>query len=44
MDLYDKGVLVKITGDTLMLSPAFIYEEADLDRMFEIVKSVLSTY
>ena len=44
MDLYDKGVLVKITGDTLMLSPAFIYEEADLDRMFEIVKCVLSTY
>ena len=44
MDLYDKGVLVKITGDTLMLSPAFIYEEADLDRMFEIVKGVLSTY
>ena len=26
-DLYDKGVLVKVTGDTVMLSPAFICEE-----------------
>jgi beta-alanine--pyruvate transaminase len=43
-DLYEKGLLVKITGDTIMLSPAFICEEADFDRMFEILRGVLSTY
>jgi beta-alanine--pyruvate transaminase len=43
-DLYEKGLLVKITGDTVMLSPAFVCEEADFDRMFEILRSVLSTY
>ena len=38
MDLYDKGVLVKVTGDTVMLSPAFICEESDLDRIFETLR------
>ena len=44
MDLYDKGVLVKVTGDTVMLSPAFICEDRDLDRIFETLRVVLSNY
>ncbi|MEC9184663.1 MAG: aminotransferase class III-fold pyridoxal phosphate-dependent enzyme, partial [Pseudomonadota bacterium] len=44
MDLYDKGVLVKVTGDTVMLSPAFICEESDLDRIFETLRGVLAGY
>lgn len=43
-DLYEKGVLVKITGDTVMLSPAFICEESDFDRMFDVLRGVLATY
>ena len=43
MDLYDKGVLVKVTGDTVV-SPAFICEESDLDRIFETLRGVLSVY
>ena len=44
MDLYDKGVLTKVTGDTVMLAPAFVCTDADLDQMFGLVRDVLSGY
>ena len=44
MDLYDKGVLVKVTGDTVILSPAFVTREKDLDKIFEVLREIFSRY
>ena len=40
---FDAGVLVKMTGDTVILAPPFISSEADLGVMFGRVRSVLET-
>ena len=40
---FDAGVLVKMTGDTVILAPPFISSEADLGVMFDRVRSVLET-
>ena len=44
MDLYEKGVLTKVTGDTIMLAPAFICTDDDFDRMFAILRGVIAGY
>ncbi len=41
MELYEKGVLTKVTGDTIMLAPAFISEEADFDQIFDVLRTVI---
>ena len=43
-DLYAAGVLTKVTGDCMLLAPAFIATEADIDRMFEVIRGVLGKY
>ena len=38
---YEKGVLIRTTGDTIALSPSFIIEKAQIDRLFETVREIL---
>jgi beta-alanine--pyruvate transaminase len=40
---YEKGVLIRTTGDTIALSPSFIIEKAQIDRLFETVREILKT-
>jgi len=40
---YDKGVLIRTTGDTIAMSPPFIIEKAQIDRLFETVSDILKT-
>jgi beta-alanine--pyruvate transaminase len=41
-DFYNAGVLVKMTGDTVIVAPPFVADKADIDRMFEIIGDVVS--
>ncbi len=43
-DFYEAGVMTKMTGDTMLIAPPFVSTEADLDRMFELIRGVLSKY
>lgn len=43
-DLYDAGVLAKVTGDSILLAPAFVAEEADIDRMLDTIQGVIAKY
>jgi beta-alanine--pyruvate transaminase len=43
-DLYAAGVLTKVTGDCILLAPAFIATKADIDKMFDIIRSVLKKH
>ncbi len=43
-DLYDAGVLTKVTADTVMVAPAFVANEEDIDRMFDVIYSVVAKY
>ncbi len=38
---FDAGVLVKVTGDAVLLAPAFVAEPRDLDEIVERVRGVL---
>jgi beta-alanine--pyruvate transaminase len=40
---YEKGVLIRTTGDTIALSPPLIIEKAQIDRIFETIREVLKT-
>ncbi len=40
---YDKGVLIRTTGDTIAMSPPLIIEKAQIDRLFETVRDILMT-
>ena len=40
---YEKGVLVRQTGDTIALAPALIIEEAQIDEIVGTLRSVLET-
>lgn len=40
---YEKGVLIRTTGDTIALSPPLIIEKAQIDRLFETIREVLKT-
>jgi len=40
---YEKGVLIRQTGDILAVAPALIVEEAHLDEIVETLRSVLKT-
>jgi beta-alanine--pyruvate transaminase len=38
---WHKGLMLRVTGDTLAFSPPLIAENHDIDKIFEIVQSVL---
>ena len=40
---YQKGVLIRTTGDTIALSPPLIIEKAQIDQIFDTVREVLAT-
>ncbi len=44
MDLYEKGVLTKLTGDCMLIAPAFICTEKNLDQIFGTLTEILSGY
>jgi beta-alanine--pyruvate transaminase len=40
---YEKGILIRTTGDTIALSPPLIIEKSHIDRIFETIGEVLKT-
>ena len=40
---YQKGVLIRTTGDTIALSPSLIIEKNQIDQLFDTVREVLTT-
>ena len=40
---YEKGVLIRTTGDTIALSPSLIIEKNQIDQLFDTVREVLTT-
>ncbi|HZD26279.1 MAG TPA: aspartate aminotransferase family protein [Alphaproteobacteria bacterium] len=40
---YEAGLMIRVTGDIIALSPPLIIEKAEIDRMFAIVADVLKT-
>ncbi len=40
---YQKGVLIRTTGDTVALSPSLIIEKNQIDQLFDTVREVLTT-
>ncbi len=39
---FDKGLLIRVTGDIIALSPPLIIEKAQIDQAFEILRGVLN--
>jgi len=42
LDAYDRGVLIRTTGDIIALSPPLIIEKAQIDRIGETLREVLT--
>lgn len=40
---YDKGLLIRVTGDIIALSPPLIIEKAEIDQIFQTLRDVLET-
>ena len=40
---FDEGVLIRVTADTIALSPPLIVEKNQIDRIFDTIDSVLKT-
>ncbi|MFA5952338.1 MAG: aspartate aminotransferase family protein [Hyphomicrobium sp.] len=40
---YERGLLVRTTGDTIALSPPLIIEKSEIDMLFDILSDVLKT-
>jgi beta-alanine--pyruvate transaminase len=38
---YDKGIIIRTTGDTLALSPPLIIKEAEIERIVDTIREVL---
>jgi beta-alanine--pyruvate transaminase len=38
---YDKGILVRATGDIIALSPPLIIEKREIDQLFSTITEVL---
>jgi beta-alanine--pyruvate transaminase len=38
---FDEGVLIRVTGDTIALSPPLIVEKAQIDQIFDKIADVL---
>ena len=41
LDCYEKGVLIRTTGDTLALSPPLIIERAQIDQIVDTVRGAI---
>ena len=41
LDAYEKGVLIRVTGDVIALSPPLIIEKAEIDELFSTLSAVL---
>ena len=41
LSAYEQGLLTRVTGDTIALSPPLIAEKSHIDRIFEILSGVL---
>jgi beta-alanine--pyruvate transaminase len=41
LDLYDKGLLVRTTGDTIALSPPLIIERQQIDQIVDMLRSAI---
>jgi beta-alanine--pyruvate transaminase len=42
--LFDAGLHVKATGDSLLLAPAFVYTRAQVDELVGSLRDVLSRF
>jgi beta-alanine--pyruvate transaminase len=40
---YEKNLLIRITGDTIALSPSFIIDKQQIDQLFDTLRGVLKT-
>jgi beta-alanine--pyruvate transaminase len=40
---FEAGVLIRVTGDTIALSPPLIVEKAQIDRIFECIRTMLGS-
>ena len=40
---YQKGILIRTTGDTIAMSPPFIIEKQQIDQLFETLSEILKT-
>jgi beta-alanine--pyruvate transaminase len=40
---FDAGVLVKMTGDSVLLAPPFVASEAEISQMFKRIRSVIAS-
>ena len=40
-DLFNSGLLVRVTNDTVIFAPAFIIERKQIDEMFDKARKVL---
>lgn len=41
MNAFESGVLIRVTGDIIALSPPLIIEKPQIDRLFDCVREVL---
>ncbi len=41
LDLYEKGLLVRTTGDTVALSPPLIIERAQIDQIVDLLRGAI---
>jgi beta-alanine--pyruvate transaminase len=41
LDLYEKGLLVRTTGDTIALSPPLIIDQAQIDQIVDMIRAAL---
>jgi len=40
---FEAGLVVRVAGDSVILSPPFICEKSDIDQIFAILRTVLAT-
>ena len=43
LQAYQKGVLIRTTGDTIAMSPPFIIQKGQIDQLFDTVREILKT-
>jgi beta-alanine--pyruvate transaminase len=43
LKVYEAGVLIRWTGDTLAFSPPLIIESGQIDRIFDTVRTALAS-
>lgn len=43
LEAYEKGALIRVTGDIIALSPPLIVEKGDIDRLFGVLADVLKS-